>query len=79
MSDGSDQFEGVSCRSSKSADDGGDDAFGAPVDEAFGVAGGEFAELFGPGEASLVTLRLRETLRSKCGGRPPREPLARGG
>ena len=31
----------------------GDDEFGSPVGEAFGVAGGEVAELFESGEAPL--------------------------
>ena len=43
----------MSCESSEPEDDGGDDEFGSPVGEAFGVAGGEVAELLEPGEASL--------------------------
>lgn len=43
----------MSCESSEPERDGGDDEFGAPVGEAFGVAGGEVAELFEAGEAAL--------------------------
>lgn len=43
----------MSCESSEPEDDGGDDEFGSPVGEPFGVTGSEVAELFETSEASL--------------------------
>jgi hypothetical protein len=66
----------VSCKSSEPEDDGGDDEFGAPVGEAFGVAGGEVAELFEPSEAAFDDVAVAVGVGVEAGGRPPAEPLA---